>query len=406
MTPKDKNIKTVNVNKTNSTSISEQALRTYVNARVPVMLVSEPGMAKTATVRALAEEMGYDLVTIVPSRMEPQDISGFPTKGEYERYDEETGTHVTVPVTEYAPQKWQEFIIQRKKVILLLDEYSNAAPGTRASLLSFIQDRQFPNGDFLPEECAIVAAMNPTSSAADGYELDPATTNRMAFISWKPTWVDWVNAMKENFGKKCSKNEMKWRVDISRFIADNPGMLHQMYQPGGTTEALGVNHNNDSDLTVHESAWPSRRSWDNLAKTLGVSSGSMQVEDVIMRGIVGTKAALEFRRWLTAHSALDIAKIIEAPRDYKKWDKMKTEDVSMVLRSAIDGANADNIFNVIDIFDILFENDRASTAASYISDLSQVHHGFSHELTKEGAEKVTSTILKTLSRYSKITKGA
>ena len=183
-------------------SPSELAMRSLVSARVPVMLVSAPGMGKTATVRALAEEMGYGLITIVPSRMDAQDISGFPTRGEYE-YPDENGNLVKAPVTEYAPQRWQQTIMREKKVVLFLDEFSNAHPSVRASLLSFIQDRQFPNGDYFPEEVVIIGAMNPTDSAADGYELDKATSNRIAFLAWKPDFNAWIEGMRINWVKEC-----------------------------------------------------------------------------------------------------------------------------------------------------------------------------------------------------------
>lgn len=392
-------------NKTALQSPSEQALNALVSARVPVMLVSEPGMAKTATVRALSKEMGYDLVTVVPSRMEPQDISGFPTKGTITYTDAETGEEVDKIVTEYAPQMWQEIILQKRKVILFFDEFSNAAPGVRASLLSFIQDRQFPNGEYLPDEVPIVCAMNPTSSAADGYELDPATCNRIGFISWNPSYMAWIEGMKVNFGQDCSEHEMEWRQLIARFIADQPGFLHKMNVPGQNANAMGVDHNNDSDLTVHESAWPSRRSWDNLAKALGAQENlSFPIEDLIMRGIVGTEAAMHFRKWIQEHAKLDVAGIIKNPDKFKEWDTISTEDVAMILRASIDGANKDNIYNVMRIFEILLEHDRASTAASYISSLSSVHHSFVRELSKEEQQNIVKEMFRVIGKYKAITK--
>ena len=41
------------------------------------MLVSSPGKARTATIRQIAKDMGYNIITIVASRMDAQDIWAF-----------------------------------------------------------------------------------------------------------------------------------------------------------------------------------------------------------------------------------------------------------------------------------------------------------------------------------------
>ena len=146
-------------------TMAEGILRANMDALRAVMMVSDPGMTKTATVRSIAQEIGYDLVTIIGSRMQPEDVSGFPTRGEIVIEDLHLGTkeidsfvssinpHTikkekrgdqdvrVIPVTEYAPQSWQVFIQERRKVILFFDEFSNTSPATRASLLSLVQYR-------------------------------------------------------------------------------------------------------------------------------------------------------------------------------------------------------------------------------------------------------------------------
>lgn len=346
---------------------AHNAMIAGMKARIPVMLVGAPGTSKTATVRSLADQLGYDLITIVPSRMDPQDISGFPTKGQY-TYDD-----VMHPVTEYAAQKWQMEILEKKTVILFLDEFSNANPSVRASLLSFIQDRQFPNGQYFPEETVLVAAMNPTDSAADGSDLDPATTNRIMFVSWEPNKQDWYDGMPDNWGRGVkNETEAKWRNLIVRFIKDNPGFLHvDMGTDMNTTEAYGINPNNSSDRTVLESAWPSRRSWDNLSMALGsVDKNDPNLEDIIMRGLVGARASHSFRDWLRKHGKIDIKKILSDPDSYTEWATTSQDDINMILRSALDSVDNDTIENVIRIFQILPEIGKPSYGASFLNEFA------------------------------------
>lgn len=398
----------VSKNNTPRRSPSEMAMRSLVEARVPVMLVSSPGMGKTASVRAMAQEMGYDLITLVPSRMDPQDLSGFPTKGSYE-YEDEDGNRVTSAVTEFAPQHWQKVIMEKKKVVLFLDEFSNAHPSVRASLLSFIQDRQFPNGDIFPEETVLIGAMNPSDSAADGYELDPATTNRIAFISWNPDLQSWMDGMKENWGKECSEKEMEWRERIVRFISEKPGLLHRENnnENGGkeTVEVYNFDSNNSSDRAVLSYAWASRRSWDNLARALSnETSQSEYVEDIIMRGMVGAEAGTHFRSWLEENSKLKVKDIINAPDKFKGWQGITANDATTILSSAIDGANRNNINNVIRIFEILVEVDKASFAAGHLQDFTTCHHGFSGELPDDERSALIKRMFEVISLYNNITK--
>ena len=73
-------------------TMAEGILRANMDALRAVMMVSDPGMTKTATVRSIAQEIGYDLVTIIGSRMQPEDVSGFPTRGEIVIEDLHLGT--------------------------------------------------------------------------------------------------------------------------------------------------------------------------------------------------------------------------------------------------------------------------------------------------------------------------
>lgn len=373
---------------------SDHVLRAALKARQAVMLVGEPGTSKTASVAQLAEDLGKTLITIVPSRMDSQDISGFPTKGEY------TYGEITAPVTEYAPQRWQMEIMEKKEVILLLDEFSNAHPSTRASLLSFIQDRQFPNGDFFPDETVIVCAMNPTDSAADGYELDPATTNRMTFLSWKPSVDSWLKGMVDNWGKGVeSESEKKWRNLIVRFINDEPGALHTGPNSNYNGEAYGVS-DNSSDRAVLQYAWASRRSWDNLSRILGaLETNDSMIEDTIMEGTVGYASASKFRDWLRKNGALDIANIIKNPRKFSGWDTLSFDDTNLILRSALenvdDSTPVKKVMNIIDIFRIIVEIDKGSAAAPYLQDLAKVRNragGLNSDEKKQVTEELKAVI--------------
>ena len=85
---------------------SMRMLRICMEQRIPAMLVSNPGMTKTASVRELARDMGYDLVILIGSRSEAPDVTGYPMVAS----EEING--VVSKVTDYAVQKWQQHIVQ------------------------------------------------------------------------------------------------------------------------------------------------------------------------------------------------------------------------------------------------------------------------------------------------------
>lgn len=391
--------------KKKTNNLSYNAMLAAMNARIAVMLIGDPGTSKTATINQLAKELGYDLITIVPSRMDSQDISGFPTKGSYS-YDE-----IVKPVTEYAPQRWQMEIMTKRKVILFLDEFSNAHPSVRASLLSFIQDRQFPNGDFFPEETIIVGAMNPTDSAADGYELDPATTNRMMFLSWNPDTDEWLEGMIDGWGTVPpeKENERLWRSLIVRFITNSPGSLHKMNQDiAGSAEAYDLDSSSPSSMAVLSYAWPSRRSWDNLAKVLGSldesSDQNSAVEDEIMLGMIGGSEARRFRDWLRKNGKLNIKGILDNPDGFKKWDKIPLDDMNLILRSAVESINKDNFLNILRIFEIINEVDRGSNAAGFLSDLSKASSKATESFTPEKRDEFRNKLIEVIRSYKNVTR--
>lgn len=352
-----------------TTNDSMLAVQACANARIPVCIIGEPGTSKTASIIQLAKDIGYDLYTLILSRSEAPDISGYPSKSEYKINGEVVGE-----VTEYAPQIWQKEIIEKKKVILFLDEFSNTLPATRASVLSLIQDRQFPNGEYFPEETIIIIAMNPVDSAADGNELDPATTNRMMFLSWNPSRKDWLIGMKDDWGsREISKKEQEWRNLIIRFIDENPGFL-QMREDNFSTDvnisAYGVPQNSSSE-TVFKYAWASRRSWNNLARVLGgIEKENIQLEDTIASGLIGYKAATNFRDWLRKNKTLDVDSIVRAPETFEGWTGLSVDDVNMILRSAIDRMeNLEHVENATTIMRILADEDLMSYGVPHLASM-------------------------------------
>lgn len=389
--------------------LAYRAMKSAMNARIMPMLVGDPATSKTATVKALAEEMGYFLIVIVPARMEPQDLSGFPVK---EDIFNDSGEKIGI-ITTYAPQYWQRIIMEQKKVMLFIDEFSNTPPAVRASLLSFVQDRQFPNGEYLPHETILVGAMNPTSSSADGYDLDKPTVNRMMFIPWKPTVESWLVGFIDNWGHNhdMSEQEKQWRRSIHDFINENKSWLHKMNavvedgqvvsSPGEELFSINIDPDDDVKNTVMGYAWPSRRSWDNLARVLGkMEYPDTDVEDMVSMGLVGVKAMMVFRRWLDENnrgSRIDVEAIFHHPDEFHEWSQLSHQHLNDVLRYASENSTRPKFLsNFYKILVACANNERESEAAPYLSHFIDAQKKIVMNITdstkKEEAEKTLNRL--------------
>ncbi len=346
-------------------------LEAAAQARVPVMLVGSPGTGKTATVRALAKRIGYELITLVGSRMDATDIAGLP-KGEVVGTDED-GKEIYATVN-LSPQ-WQVDILKLKKVILFLDEFSNTTPSVRAAMLTLLQDREFANGHKFPKETIVIGAMNASAEAADGYEMDLPTNNRLFFISWNPTTPSWVEGMLNAWGREdVPEGEMKWKRLIARFIKENPGWLHRQPEDTATNEVYGLDQNNINDMEVFRSAWASRRSWDNLSRILGGIEGdddaAKYVQDSIAQGVIGYAASAAFRDWLHVNSNATYkpADVLKDP-SIVDWATMSINDANMLLRNIVDGISIKNSEQVIAVFQSIADADMHSIGGPFFLEM-------------------------------------
>ncbi|NLG48279.1 MoxR family ATPase, partial [Gordonia sp. (in: high G+C Gram-positive bacteria)] len=150
-----------------------EALTLAVAADLPVLLWGEPGIGKTAALTQLAEALDLPLTTVIASVHEPSDFSGLPVLGD----DPATQG---VPM---APPDWAVRLVEAGRGLLFLDELSTAPPAVQAALLRLVLERRI-GALQLPPGVRIVAAANPPSSAADGWELSPPLANRFVHLNW------------------------------------------------------------------------------------------------------------------------------------------------------------------------------------------------------------------------------
>ncbi|MFF6913680.1 AAA family ATPase [Streptomyces sp. NPDC012466] len=255
-----------------------EALTLAVAADLPVLLWGEPGIGKTAALTQLAAALDLPLTTVIASVHEPSDFSGLPIVGD-------DPAEQGVPM---APPDWAVRLVRAGRGLLFLDELSTAPPAVQAALLRLVLERRI-GALRLPPGVRIVAAANPRSSAADGWELSPPLANRFVHLQWTHDTDVVVRGLGGVWPRatlpRLDPEKLPEAVDHARravcgLLTGRPGLVHRL--PSGEMRRGGP--------------WPSPRSWEmtlHLIAFATAAGSSRDVLSLLVRGTVGDGPGLE-----------------------------------------------------------------------------------------------------------------
>jgi hypothetical protein len=158
----------------------------------------------------------------------------------------------------------------------------------QAALLRLVLERRIGTLQ-LPPEVRIVAAANPRSSAADGWELSPPLANRFVHLQWTHDHEVVVRGLGGTWPRatlpRLAPERFPEAVDHARravcgLLAARPKLVHQL--PNSESRRGG--------------AWPSPRSWEMALRLIAFATASEVSRDVLsllVRGTVGDGPGLE-----------------------------------------------------------------------------------------------------------------
>jgi hypothetical protein len=273
-----------------------EALAVAVAARVPVLLWGAPGTGKTATIRAVADSLGWPCETVIASIREPSDFAGLPVVIDGEVI--------------FAPPAWARRLAQAGRGLLFLDELSTAPPAVQAALLRVVLERVV--GDLeLPPDVAVVAAANPPEQAADGWDLSAPLANRMCHLAWHLDPRAVADGLAAGFAQPVvpvlpAGWEATQRVTlalIGAFLHVRPALVSA---PPADAASAGR-------------GWPSPRTWEMAARLWAAGTAAAATDDAkaaLVAGSVGDGAAAEFLAWMTEMDLPDPEAVLADPGSF------------------------------------------------------------------------------------------
>lgn len=249
-----------------------EALTLAVSADLPVLLWGEPGIGKTAALHQLAEALDLPLTTVIASVHEPSDFSGLPVVGD----------DPAVQGVPMAPPDWAVRLVRAGRGLLFLDELSTAPPAVQAALLRLVLERRV-GALQLPPGVRIVAAANPRSSAADGWELSAPLANRFVHLQW-------------TYDHDVVVRGLGGTWPVATLPRLDPSRLRDAVTFARRAVCGLLVHKLPPHETRRGGAWPSPRSWEMTLRLVAFATAadtSREVLSMLVRGTVGDGPGLE-----------------------------------------------------------------------------------------------------------------
>ena len=273
------------------------ALGVALAAGIPTILWGGPGEGKTSVVTATAAALDLHLEVVLASVREPTDFAGLPV--------------VNAGRVSLAPPDWAQRMVEAgergERPAVFFDEVSCAAPATQAALLRVCCDRVV--GDLaLPADTVILAAANPASVAADGWELAPPMANRFCHLEWRlPADVvatgfleGWPAPRVPVLPDDLAPFVAQARASVSAYLRVRPSDVSVV----------------PKDPVAAGRAFPTPRTWDYACTILAVCAAggvSQEVRRVAVSGVVGDAAALQFLTYCAELDLPDPEEVLAAP---------------------------------------------------------------------------------------------
>lgn len=232
-----------------------------------LLALGMPGIGKTAIPYQIAKALGYDVVYLNLSVMQPPDLMGLPS------IDEKT-----FRVRYASPEFMPVFDQTPRPVIMLCDELDKADSEMQNPMLEFFDKRTICGTKMNVQ--AIIATGNMPDDQSHGKPISHALSNRCMVFAVEANFEKWRDWAVQNGVHGL----------ITGFLS-----RHSDYF---------IKKSKANDPTEYSKCSP--RSWTNASDSLTLADPNASVDylSLLISGYVGQEAAVKFRVWLEHYAEL------------------------------------------------------------------------------------------------------
>ncbi|MEM4385531.1 MAG: ATP-binding protein [Candidatus Anstonellales archaeon] len=288
-------------------------------------LIGAPGGGKTAIIRKIFSERGYNILEVHFAFIPIEELSGIPRFSEVViNGNKVAGTEWTFPEIIL---KAHELSKGNKKVLIFMDDFHLCSPTHMSYGYQLFTDKRIRNYS-LPNKSAIILAGNATSKEG-AKMIHSAISNRLAFYNVISDYTYW----KKNY---AIPNEVNPSIITFLDKETNRSRFHE-------------------EPKVNE-PWASPRSWDRLSRILNImeqkTGNGLNIDDVyyLASSHIGKDAGSEFSSYYSIYKKLNISDVFEgkASIDVSNVNRYiyGMAATNEYVNRAIKSKNAKNITNI------------------------------------------------------------
>lgn len=299
-------------------STVKKAVVAAINTQTPVMLQGAPGVGKSDIIREVAKELGYRVIDIRLSQLDPVDLRGIPSVKD--------GT-TTWNVPGFLPQDPNE------KVLIFLDEINSAPQAVQAAAYQLVLDRKL--GEYeLPDNVVLVAAGNRTTDKAIVNQMATPLKNRFMHVAVDVDYQDWCN-----WALSAQINPMI--IAFQRY--NNGKYLHEMLAAEVETDSKRREAMMNNLRVNNSFATPRTWAYASRFMNLGLDDGMLRI---VLQGCIGEVAATEFIGYNKYWSQIpDLDRVVKEPKKVATpVDQIVCYAVAMAL---VPRANVETFENIM-----------------------------------------------------------
>lgn len=293
---------------------------------LPCIFEGEPGGGKTSQIEDTARSYGLHAggnATIIGSIREPTDVGGL--------------ARLFEDCFRLMPAGWAlDMVKQHPHALLFLDELNTNVPAMQAAMLRLATDGAV--GELiLPPTVRILAAMNRTEQAANGWDLAPPLANRFGHLQWEsPSWARWsawllggmeterkvenAEAIEARVLKLFPEPFAKAKGLVTGFLKAQPSLLHRVPKAGSPEASR---------------AFPTPRTWEMATRALaGAEVHGLEQTDAeeLITAFVGAGPAAEMLEYRHKADLPDPSDVLDEKVAFKH-DPKRLDRTTAVLSS-------------------------------------------------------------------------